>query len=251
MLLSQVDDHRAQINGITTLAENDLTSYASTLMNEPPERVAAQLRAAGGAVIDQYGQVAAVSGALFYETQRPTPGFTADLVTPTIGDDVAAALGWAFAPFFNPDQFDNGPLDALPRLAGVAQRFVATADRETVRGAAKKDHLSTGVESFARAGACSFCAMLSARSARGGHWHNSCKCVEVPTWRDSPAPASVVRDEHVAATDGAIAYLHNARIANPDYLAMKSRQFFRAHPELALTNKNITRVMRELYGFAH
>ena len=95
MLLSEVDDHRAQIHGITTLAENDLSSFAASILNESPERVAAQLRAATPAVIAQYGEVAAVSGALFYETSRPTPGFTADLVGASLGDQLASALGWA------------------------------------------------------------------------------------------------------------------------------------------------------------
>jgi hypothetical protein len=251
MLLSEVDDHRALIHGITTLAETDLTSYAVTLMDESPDRVAAQLRAASGAVISSYGQVAATSGALFYETNRPAPGFTADLVAPTIGDDVASALGWAFAPLFNPDQFPNGPLETIPRLAGVAQRFIASADRETVRAASQRDNLSTGVASFARQGTCAFCSLLSAQGVRGGHWHNGCKCVDVPTWNGAPAPSSQVRDEQTAAAHGAIAHLDKLRADHPDLLTMRPRQFLAAHPELVKNNKNITRVMRELYGFAH
>lgn len=251
MLLSAVDDHRAQIHGVTTLAEADIAGYASSILNEPSANVAAQLRVAAPAVISTYGEVAAVSGALFYETNRPKPGFTADLVGASIGEQLTAELGWALTPLFVPEQFDLGPAEAVNRLSGVVQKFVATADRETIRSAAKRDHLSTGVTRYATAGGCAFCALMSAQSARGGHWHNNCRCVEAPSWQDAPAPASEVRDQHSEAAYGAIAYLDKLKTENPDWTRMKSRQFFRKYPELAMNNKNLTRVMRELYGFAH
>jgi hypothetical protein len=251
MLLQEVDEHRTLINGITSLAEADITSYASTVIGEAPERAAAQLRVAGGAVISQYGELAAVSGALFYENARPKPGFTADLAPVAVGDQVAGALGWAFLPMFRPDQFPDGPVEALPRLAAVVQKFVATADRDTIRAAGKRDSLSTGVQSYARASACSFCALLSAQSVRGGHWHNNCRCVEVPSWRDAPAPESEVRAAQSAAVKGAIKQIEDARYSHPDWQRMAPRYFLKAHPEFVLSNKNITRVMRESYGFAH
>lgn len=251
MLLQEVDEHRTLIGGITTLAEADITSYAGTVITDAPERAAAQLRVAGGAVITQYGEIAAVSGALFYENARPKPGFTADLAPVAIGDQVAGALGWAFLPMFRPDQFPAGPAETLPRLASVVQKFVATADRDTIRAASKRDAMSSGVQSFATASGCSFCALMSAHSARGGHWHNHCRCVEVPTWADAPAPESDVRDTQAAAAQGAIKQIEDARYAHPDWQRMAPRHFLKLHPEFVLSNKNITRVMRESFGFTH
>lgn len=251
MLLSEVDDHRAQIHGITTLAENDLSSFATSILNEPPERVAMQLRAAAPAVISTYGEVAAVSGALFYETNRPKPGFTADLVGASIGDELTGALGWAFAPLFRPDDFELGPAEAVNRLAGLTQMYVADADRNTIIGASKRDHLSTGVQRYARPSACSFCALMTVQTQRAHRWHNSCKCLEVPGWEEAPPPSSDVMDRYAESAHGAIAHLDKLRAEHPDFLTMKRRQFLVAHPELAMKNKNITRVMRELYGFEH
>lgn len=251
MLLQQVDGHRAQIAGITTLAENDISGYAASILTESPDRVAAQLRAATPAVIETYGGVAATAGALFYETNRPVPGFTTDLAPSPIIEQVAGAIGWAFAPLFHPEQFDLAETEMVNRLAGVVQKFVANQDRDTIRGAAKRDRTSTGVQTFARAGGCAFCALMSAQSARGGHWHNSCKCVEVPTWADAPAPDSEVRDAHAAAASGAIKMIEDARYAHPDWQRMAPRHFLRAHPEFVLSNKNITRVMRESFAFTH
>lgn len=250
MLLQDVEQHRQLISGVTGLAEADITSYAATVINDSPAQAAGQLRVAGGAVIAQYGEIAAVSGALFYENARPKPGYTAPLVVST-GEEIAGALGWAFLPLFRPDQFPTGPGDTVPRLASVVQRFVASADRDTVRAAARSDKTSTGVQSYASPGACAFCALMSAQSVRGGHWHNNCHCVEVPSWQDAPAPQSEVQDAHSDAAYGAIKQITDARHAHPDWARLSPRKFLKAHPEFALSNKNIARVMRESYGFAH
>ena len=251
MLLSDVDAHRGLINGITSVAEADITSYASSILDEAPERVAAQVRAASSAVVSQYGDAAAVAGALFYETNRPKPGFTVEMAGPSIGEALTSALGWALAPLFRPEKFELGPLETLNRLGGVVQKHVAIADRETIAGAVRNDKLATGMVRYARATACAFCALMSAQNAHGSHWHNDCKCVVVPEWLGAPAPDSAVMDRFSEAATGARKALLDARRAHPDYASMSNRRFLRKHPEYAINNKNLTRVMREMYGFQH
>ena len=196
MLLSDVDEHRALINGVTTLAENDLTSYVSSILGEAPEKVATLVRPAASEVVSQYGDVAAVSGALFYETNRPVSGYSVPLVGASIGEDLVSSLGWALTPLFRPDLF--APEDAVSRLQGVVQQYVATADRATIIEAARRDPIKATTVRYARAGACAFCAMMSAQEARAGgaHWHDNCRCVEVPSWDAAPAPESTLRDLH-------------------------------------------------------
>lgn len=252
MLLSQVDDHRAQLAGITTLARDDLASYAVTLLDEPPAKVAAQLRAATSAVITTYGETAAVAGALFYETSRPQPGFTARLVTPALGGKLESDIGWALDPLFHPDMID--PADMVDRLSGVAQKHVANADRQTVFQAARKDPTSRGVRWYASAGACAFCALMSSQAARTSdpHWHRNCHCVEVPGWDDSPIPDVEYMNRYSDAAYGAREHLLELRRNHPDIDKFPHmRGFLKAHPELSVNNKNLTRVMRELYGFDH
>lgn len=251
MLLSDVDAHRGLINGITTVAEGDITSYASSLLDEAPERVALQVRAAVPAVVTQYGDAAAVAGALFYETHRPKPGFTADLVAPSIGEALTSALGWALTPLFRPEKFEFGAAEAVNRLGGVVQKHVALADRDTVAAAARRDSLSTGMVRYARASACAFCALMSSQSVNRSQWHNNCKCVVVPEWLGAPGPDSTVMDRFSEAATGARQALIDARRQHPDYAGMSTRKFLRAHPEYAVNNKNLTRVMREMYGFEH
>ncbi len=251
MLLSDVDEHRGLINGVTSLAEADLTGYARSILDESPERVAAQVRPAASAVIAQYGDVAAVSGALFYETNRPQPGYTAPLVGASIGEELAASLGWALTPLFKPDLFM--PEDAVSRLQGVVQQYVANADRATIIEAARRDPVKASTVRYARAGACAFCAMMSAQLARAGgaHWHDNCHCVEVPSWDAVPAPESALRDLHREQYEAARKSLIDAQHAHPDYAGLSHRRFLRRHPELSVNNKNLARMMREMFGFAH
>ncbi|WP_308491033.1 VG15 protein [Microbacterium terrisoli] len=254
MLLSEVDAHRDDVAAITTTAASDLTTYGNTILNEAPEKVAGQLRAASTAVISTYGETAAVTGALFYETQRPKPGFTAQLATPSLGETLSSELGWALVPLFTPELFELGPAEALNRLGGVTQKYVANMDRQTVFQAAKKDPTSTGVRWYASANACAFCALMSAQEARTSdpHWHDHCHCVEVPSWDGSPIPDAEYMDEYGRAASGARQYLMDQHYNHPDYPKFRSdRRFLKAHPELSINNKNLTRVMRERYGFDH
>lgn len=247
MLLSEVDQHRSDVDAVTLLATRDLSSYAATVLDESPVKAAGQLRAAAGAVITTYGETAAVVGALFYETARPIPGFTATLVTPTIGMD--SEIGWALDPLFKPDLFD--PADTVDRLAGVTQKFVANADRETVRLAGLKDPTSRGVRWYANTGACAFCALMSSQAVptTDPHWHANCRCVQVPSWDGSPLPEADYMDKYSEAAYGARSYLIEARNQHPDWATTSPRRFLKAHPEFSINNKNLTRVMRERFGF--
>ena len=250
MLLSDVDEHRGLINGVTSLAEADLTGYTRSILDESPERVAAQVRPAASAVIAQYGDVAAVSGALFYETNRPQPGYTAPLVGASIGEELVASLGWALTPLFKPDLFT--PEDAVSRLQGVVQQYVANADRATIIEAARRDPVKASTVRYARAGACAFCAMMSAQTVHGsGRWHDHCHCVEAPSWDAAPAPESALRDLHREQYEAARKALIDAQRSHPDYAGLSHRKFLRRHPELSVNNKNLARVMREMFGFAH
>lgn len=254
MLLSDVDAHRADIAGVTALAGADLGSYAATVVDELPAKAAGQLRAASNAVISSYGETAAVAGALFYETNRPAPGFTASPVVPSIGEQVASELGWALVPLFAPDGFTDPGVETVSRLVAVSGKYVANADRETVIGAARKDRLSRGAFWFAGPDACAFCALMSAQRARPGgvRWHNNCHCVMVPAWAEVPIPDSDYMDRFAEAAASARNELEAAQWEHPDRaLYAHNRGFLKAHPELSIRNRNITRVMREKYGFDH
>lgn len=255
MLLSQVDEHRAELNGVTTLAAADLASYASTVIDESPPRAAAQLRTAATAVVNTYGDIAGTAGALFYETTRPQPGFTATPAKPSIGEKLSAELGWAFVPLFTPDLFPDGNRATLQRLDGVVQKFVSDTDRDTIIHASQHDPTSTGWRRYARVNACAFCAYLSSQEApveESTVWHNDCHCVTVPGWAASGFPGSQILDRFSDDAADARSWLQRRQQEVWDHTVYPhKRGFLKANPDLSLRTKNIARVMRELYGYAH
>lgn len=253
MLLAQVDEHRDTVSGIASLAQADIGSFAASIVNESPERVAAQLRAAAPAVVSTYGGAAAVAGALFYETNRPRPGFTAPLAEPSIGDALMGELGWALAPLFATAVDDAAVSLMLSRLDGVTQKFVSDPDRETLRLAAAADPTSRGIRRYATAGACAFCAYLSSVQAHvveSSEWHLHCNCVNVPGWDDNPAPVNPHEERWAKAAEDARSELvrlqHELKPAN-----MRWRNFYKANPDLTVTTKNILRLMRADLGLSH
>ncbi|PRB02772.1 hypothetical protein CQ047_17870 [Microbacterium sp. MYb72] len=253
MLLSQVDEHRETIVDITTLAQDDLVGYTASILNESPERVAVQVRAATPAVVSQYGETAAVAGALFYETNRPSPGFTADLARPAIGDQVSKDITWALAPLFA-GQFDEASaLMILDRLKGIAQTYVAEADRRTLLTASAADPLSRGIRRYATAGACTFCAYLSTMEAvtyESSEWHKHCNCVNVPSWEENPAPENPHEARWAqSAMDARAELIRLQHELKPD--DMRWRNFYKARPDLTVTTKNILRLMRADLGLTH
>lgn len=253
MLLSQVNEHRDTVTGIATLAQNDLVGYASSILNEPPERVAVQMRAATPAVITQYGEAAATAGALFYETNRPQPGFTAELATPSIGDQLAKDLGWVLAPLFAAEVDDQAAALFLERLGGVTQKGVADADRQTLLMASKSDPTSRGIRRYATAGACAFCAYLStveAHVVEQSEWHIHCNCVNVPAWEDNPLPENPDAVKWAqSANDARLELIRMQHELKPD--DMRWRNFHKSRPDLTATTKNILRLMRADLGLTH
>lgn len=252
MLLTDVAEHRRQLMKVTSLAVEDASAYARQVVGEAPSRVAAQMREGVPALVGVYGGVAAESAALFYETQRPQrrPARIAPL---SIGAALANDLGWALTPLFKPDRFDDPAADFVSRLSGVTQKHVAAGDRDTLVLSTDTDPDAGGVRRFARANACAFCRLLVVSDAyvtEDTEWHRNCHCVTVPWWEDNPLPEDPNEAEWGRAFEGAHAELTRLQreLKPPD---MRRRNFFKAHPELALNNKNIARLMRQRLGIQH
>lgn len=254
MDLQTVDAHRGEVNAITTLAQDDLRAYATTIAQESPVRVAEQLREVTPAVIETYGDVSATSGALFYENNRPVAGYAATLATPALAPEIGAMVGFAVAPLFaeeiNIDLF-------LSRLLGGTQKFVAQYDRDTIALNSDIDaDLNGGYTRFARANACAFCAYLSSQDipvfSDHDKWHNDCKCVQVPWWDDNPLPANPNRERWADAASLARSAIE-ADFVEKRKLApnLRKRSFYKQFPETAINTKNIAARMRNQLGLAH
>lgn len=247
--------HRRQLRTLMERSAADARAYAETLLNEPPSRVAAQVREMAEAVVSTWSGVAAEGALLLYEAQRPAPGGPARVAQPSIGERLAADLTYALVPIFAPDQFGTPGLEFLGRLSGAVGLHVAAGDRETMLLTADADDLSTGVRRFARPGACGFCAYLSSVEAtvyEETEWHKNCTCVNVPSWEDNPIPDAGYMTRFAASADQARAsilddYAEKRKLAP----GLRRRDFYKKFPETALNTKNIAARMRADLGLAH
>ena len=252
MLLSDVDELRTQLTAVTTLAAEDAAAYVRHVADESPERAAAQLRDAVPSLVEARGAVAAEVGALFYETQRPDFR-PARIAAASIGEELMGDLGWAFLPLFKPDRFDTPILSLVSRVAGVAQKHTAAGMRDTLVLSASSDPAAGGVRRYARADACAFCRLLSVQEAdvtESTEWHRDCHCVTVPWWEDNPLPENPYeagwRNALEASRDELMRLQRELKPSD-----MRWRNFFKARPDLALTNANLARLMRVRLGIAH
>ena len=252
MELQAVDQLRTELTAATTLAAESAAAYAEQVVNEAPEQVAAQLREAVPQLVTEYSAVAAESGALFYETQRPTYA-PARIAAPSIGDALAADLSWAMVPVFNTDGFELPVLELVSRLSGIVQKHTAAGMRDTIMLSSSQDPDSYGVARYARSNACAFCKYLSAMEATVYEetvWHRNCYCVTVPWWEDNPLPEDPNRDTWAQAAEKARAELQRLQYeTKPD--GMRWRNFFKARPDLAMNTRNISRLMRAELGTGH
>jgi len=250
--MQDVDQLRQELTAATTLASEDASAYARQIVYESPERVAAQLKEAVPSLVESYGGVAAESGALFYETQRPSYR-PAVIAPPSIGDVLVHDLGWALVPVFKPDEFELPVLDLVSRVAGVVQKHVAAGSRDTLILSSSADPESGGVRRYARANACAFCRYLAAMEAdvdTDTIWHRNCHCVTVPWWEDNPLPTDPnVAGWRNAAEASRAELLRLQRELKPD--GMRWRNFFKERPDLAVNNRNVARLMRTRLGIDH
>lgn len=233
----------------------DARAYAQTLLDEPPGRVAAQVREMAEAVVSEWSGVASEGALLLYASQRPIPGGPERIAEPSIGERLASDLTYALAPLFAPDAYDTPGLDFLKRLGGVIGLHVAAGDRATMLLTAEADDLSTGVRRFARPGACAFCAYLSSVEATVYDetvWHSDCTCVNVPSWEDNPIPNVDYMTRYADAAENARSAIL-AEYAEKRKLApgLRRRDFYKKFPKTAVNQKNIAARMRADLGLSH
>ena len=151
-------------------------------------------------LVEDYGQAGAVLAAEYYEDLREVseiPGrFTAISQPPPPPEAVKVSSRWAVGPLFQGDK--ASPEDALTLVAGMAQRHVMQAARDTIFRNAEKDRTRPR---FARVPSgkdtCNFCLILASRGAvytserdagKGNKYHDNCWCVPTLAWKPSDLP---------------------------------------------------------------
>lgn len=163
---AEVDEHRAAVAGLSTLAVNDLAQQFQSLDVEDAVAVREVMSVVLWDLLNTYGPASATVGADWYDDVREAadaPGefrsLLADLPDHGRTDSL---VRWGVEPLFGDDV---DPDAALSRMSGGLQRIVMDADRDTVTDNIDADPAKPMFARHASANACAFCALLATRGA--------------------------------------------------------------------------------------
>jgi len=166
---------------LVRLAKAELAGFFGSLDLSRPEAVRDSLLEIVPLLVREYGDLASVAAAEWYEQVRPAGGFNARTVNGVTADQVAGSVRYQARSLFGDD-----PVQTLGLVQGAMQRFIAYSGRATVARNVALDPMKLR---FARvpAGArtCAWCSLLASRgfvyatkktAGLGEHWHDDCDC---------------------------------------------------------------------------
>jgi hypothetical protein len=203
-----VAEYREANRSLVTLAQRDLRDFWAALnLSGDPARVRNAVLEFFPELLTQYGDVAALLGADWYDMLRDAPpsaaSFRAALARPADTEQAVSTARWALGPLF---QSTPDPQSALAALLGSTQRLVLQPGRDTVWASARRDPVRT---SFARMPSgpttCRWCVMLASRgfdydtaesAGEGRQFHDRCDCVIVPGRTRDDLPDDYDLDEY-------------------------------------------------------
>ena len=175
-------------------AQGDIASFFYSWGINDPARMRDALLEIVPSLVNEYGDIAAVAAAEWYEELRGravSGGYSAVLADSVPDAAVQGSVRWAAG-----ELFGENPTGALELLNGAVQRHITYMGRETVRRNVGQDRsrprfarVPTGVTT------CPFCEMLASRGfvyhseasagalgAASESFHDSCDCQVVPEW---------------------------------------------------------------------
>lgn len=180
---SDVNRLSAAQRRLVTLAQGEIAGFFGTLDLTRPEAARDALLEITPLLVREYGDLAAVAAAEWYEEVRPGP-FNARTAPMALDGEVAGSVRYAAGHLFG-----ENPSATLSALSGSMQRFITYGGRATVARNVQLDPLKPR---FARvptgAKTCAWCAMLASRgfvyhsevtAGMKDHWHDDCDCQAV------------------------------------------------------------------------
>lgn len=172
---------------LVDLARGELASFFGTLDLGRPEAVRDALIEIVPALVREYGELASVAAAEWYEQVSPN-SVNARLAAGTFPEEGVAGSVRASAGHL----FGESPAETLTALSGGLQRFIAYSGRGTV---ARNVELDPARPRFGRvtsgAKTCTWCTIMASRgfvyysretAGAIDHWHDDCDCQVVPQW---------------------------------------------------------------------
>lgn len=192
---------RSRIAGLTRLAERDLYALWRQVTTAAQARVA--LNDVLPALIDTYGQAAALVAAEWYDDARDKADMKGRFrAIPAVVPDAGAPglVAWA--------ESEAKDLDTmLPLILGGVTKRIANAGRGTVIGSSVADPVADGWQRLASPGSCGFCRMLAGRGAVYREEtvnfgaHDNCLCQSAPAFKGQPRPVDAFRASEKRRSD--------------------------------------------------
>lgn len=184
---SDVDRLSAAQRRLVQLAQNEIAAYFATLDLSRPDAVRDALLEIVPLLVREYGDLAAVAAAEWYEEVRP------GTYTARLGTAASEAAVRGSVRTFAGALFGEEPQEALSALGGAIQRHILYSARSTIGRNAQVDPLRPR---FARvptgAKTCAWCSMLASRGfvywskqsagIVAGHYHDDCNCAIVASF---------------------------------------------------------------------
>lgn len=189
---ARVEEYRSLNNDLVTLAQRDLDAFLATQDLTDIAATREATTAFMAALVETYGQPAALIAAQFYDDLRAaspnaTGRFRATMAPGPDREQVAGSVRWAV-----------GEPDVPAALSGALQRFVSEAGRNTIVLNSSRDPSAGG---WARVPSgretCGFCLTLASRgpvyrsadtAGRATHYHDRCDCVPTQIWDGDDLP---------------------------------------------------------------
>lgn len=191
---ARVEEYRELNAGIVELAQRDLDAFLARLDLTDVAVTRAELVEFTDALVQTYGQPAALVAAQFYDDLRAaSPNakgrYSAIMADPPSRAQIEGTVRWAV-----------GEPDVKAALSGGLQRFISDAGRNTIAYNSYRDPSPGGwarVPGFSRSGNCGFCLMLASRgpvyrsaatAGEGNRYHDHCNCVPTQIWDGDSLP---------------------------------------------------------------
>lgn len=193
MRREDIDALLATMNGLSEEAQQlVIRALRATPATADPAQVRDELITLTQAIAGRYGGAAAAAAADWYEAMRALEtgkeDYRVQLPAAIPHEAVEAKVRAAAGPLWE----ENGTEQVSTALAGMLDRIVKSAGRDTITDAAEKDparprfaRVPSGSET------CAFCRMLASRgfdyasekAAGADHkFHDHCDCMIVPAW---------------------------------------------------------------------
>lgn len=219
---AEIARHRAANRGIVATMTRDLNRFWATLDLTDPAGARDALLRFMPLLTTQYGEMAAVVAADWYDDLRASAG-AAGRFAAEVAEVVPAGVVQERTRFGAQHLWTPSPEQTLAFLTSAASKYVLQPGRDTIQRSSMRDPAAAGWRRVTRAGACKFCRMLAGRGAVykqstaffASH-DGKCNCAAVPEW-DPDAPEADVKQyvasERTSAMSEQQRADHTARVA--------------------------------------